>query len=288
MSGLAGQLQFVNQPRPSATLGEHDGHLQMTDTPPAYYENREVFLREMLRCIDDHCEVVPTAGPQVITEFHSFLAEALDNDSLDVLYLCMERDAVLISDDGALRLLAPEAGVTMLMSVQPILLEACDKGLLSKEAYADAVIGKLAAGHDFVSVRADDMLTLAKRSPARVSEGVRTALETFRQPTLEIVSGVQVACDFLIQAIQRLQPTVAAAYGTLILKVLQHKRPLLADVIHRAIADAVQQALLQQRSRKLNLFERKAFAPLLNAPKQRKFSLRLSPIASALHELFYR
>jgi len=203
------------------------------------------------------------------------------------LYLCIERDAVLVSDDGALRLLAPEAGVAMSMGVQPVLMEACDKGLISKDAYADAVVAKLASGHDFVSVRADDMLTLAKRTPARVSEGVRTALETFRKPTLDIVSGVQVSCEFLKQAIQRLQPPVAAAYGKHILEVLQHERPQLSGEIRRVVAHAVQQAL-QRPSRKLKLLERKALAPLLDAPERLEFSFRLTPLASAIHKLFHR
>ncbi|MBZ0093697.1 MAG: hypothetical protein K8F27_15940, partial [Sulfuricellaceae bacterium] len=262
------------------------GHLLMTDIPPAYHEYREAFLREMLRCIDDHCEVLPTAGPQEVTDSHRFLTKALDNDSLDALYLCIERDAVLVSDDGALRLLAPEAGVAMSMGVQPVLMEACDRGLISKDAYADAVVVKLAAGHDFVSVRADDMLTLAKRTPARVSEGVRTMLETFRKPTLDIVSGVQVASEFLVHAIQRLQPTVAAAYGTLILEVLQHERPQLSDAIHHMIAYAAHQAL-QRRNRKLRSQEIKVFDPILEAPKRPEFRLRLSPLACAIRELFH-
>jgi len=280
-------MQFVDKPQPSASLSEQDGHLQMTDTPPAYYKNREAILREMLRCIDDQCEVVPTAGPHEVTEVHRQLGEVLDNASLDVLYLCIERDAALVSDDGALRLLAPEAGISMSMGVQPVLMEACDKGLFSKEAYTDAVIGKLTAGHDFVSVRAGDLLTLAKRTPARVSEGVRTALETFRKPTLDIVSGVQVSCEFLVLAIQRLQPKVAAAYGTLLLDVLQHKRPKLADAIHRAISLAAKQAL-HIPGRKLKFQELKTLAPLLDTPKKPEVSLRLTPLALAMHDIFHQ
>lgn len=280
-------MQFVDKPRPSASLGEQDGRLQMTDTPSAYYENREGILREMLRCIDDHCEVVPTAGPQEVTDIHQFLAEALDNDSLDALYLCIERGAVLVSDDGALRLLAPEAGVAMSMGIQPVLMEACDKGLLSKDVYANAVVEKLAAGHDFVSVRAGDMLTIAKRTPHRASEVVRATLETFRKPTLDIVSGVQVSCQFLADAIQRLRPTVAADYGKLILEVLQHGRPQFADELHRVVAHAVDRAL-QQLGRKLKSPERRAFAPLLDAPRRLEPSLRLTPLASAIREIFDR
>ncbi len=278
-------MQSVDKPRPSASLGEQDGHLQMTNTPPAYYEHREATVREMLRCIEDHCEVVPTVGPQEVTDVHRFLAEALDHDSLDALYLCIERDAVLVTDDGALRLLAPEAGVAISMGVQSVLMEACDKGPFSKDAYADTVVKKLAAGHDFVSVRADDMLTLAKRTPDHISEGVRKTLDSFRKPTLDIASGVQVWCEFLTQAIQGLRPIVAAAYGTLILEVLQHERPQLADEIHRAVAHTVEQSL-QQHGRKLKPQDRRAFAPLLNAPLQPEFSPHLTSIASTIRALF--
>jgi hypothetical protein len=280
-------IHFVDKPRPSGSLSEQDGHLQLTETPSAYYEHREAILREMLRSIDDRCDVVPTAGPRDITDVHRFLAEALDNDTLDALYLCIERDAVLVSEDGALRLLGPEAGVAVSIGVQPILMEACEKGLLSKDAYADTVVEKLAAGHDFVSVRADDMLTLARRTPARISDGVRTALETFRKPTLDIASGVQVSCEFLMQVILRLEPAVAASYGTLILEVLQHERPEFADEIHRGIAGVVERAL-QQRGRKLKVFERKVFAPLLDVPERPEFLLRLKPLAAAIHKLFFR
>jgi tetratricopeptide (TPR) repeat protein len=280
-------MQFVDKPRPSASFVEQDGHLQVIDTPPEYYDNREAFLREMLRCIDGHCDVVPTVGPHEVTDVHKLLAETLDSASLDAVYLCLERDAVLVSDDGALRLLAAEAGVEKSMGVQPVLLEACDKGLLSKDAYAEAVVGKIAAGHDFISVRAEDMLTLAKRAPAHVADGVRTALETFRKPTLDIASGVQVSREFLAQAIQQLQPTTAAAYGTLILEVLQHGRPDLAASIRRLVSATVRHTL-EHHKRELTLLERNAFAPLLDVPDQPEFSFRVTPLAFAIHKLFHR
>jgi tetratricopeptide (TPR) repeat protein len=260
-------MQLIETPRSSAMLGEQDGHLQITDIPKLYYDQREELLREMLRCIDKLCEVVPTAGPQDVTDIHRIFSNALDNDTLDVLYLCIERDAVLVSLDGALCLLAPEAGVALSIGVQPILMEACDRGLFSKDNYADAVVGKLAGGHDFVSVRADDMYTLAKRTPTRVSEKVRMVLESFRKPTVDIVSGVQVSCELLGQAIHSLPPKVAVAYGKHIRKVLLHERPEHSFAIRRAVADTVLQAL-EHSNRKLKRHERRVFAPLLNVPER--------------------
>ena len=149
------------------------------------------------------------------------------------------------------------------------------------------VVGKLAAGHDFISLRAEDMLTLANRTPVRVSDGVRTALESFRKSTLDIISGVQVSCEFISQAIQSLQPTVAAAYGTLILEALLHGRPQHTDAIRRAVARTVGHAL-QNHTRKLRLPERKAFTPLLDAPDQPEFSFRMTPLAAAIYKIFHR
>ncbi|HEY8035933.1 MAG TPA: hypothetical protein VIF37_10130 [Methylobacter sp.] len=270
-------------PRGSASLSEAEGQLQLIETSDAYYDQRESFLREMLACIDKHCEVVPTFGPEEITGIHRTLAQVVDVDTLDSLYLAAERDAVLISEDGSLRLLSPEAGVRVSMGIQPILVEACEKGFLSQDAYVDIVIAKLAERHDFISVRAEDLIAVAKRTPAQVSDGVKLALETFRLPTLEIISGVRVVCEFLRHCIGRVQPSTLAAYGKLALDVLQFDRPVLADEIHRAIAMAL--IGVDSQGRKLNARERRLFAPLLEAPKRRQFTPRMTPIALAIRKL---
>lgn len=282
---LVGISQLVEQPRPSAIMGEQDGRLQITDTPQNYYDKRDTILKEMLRRIDEFCEVVPTVGPHDVTDIHRTLSEALDHDTMDVLYLCIERDAVLVSEDGGLRLLAQEAGVSFSIGVQPLLMEACDKGLFSKDNYANAVIGKIAGGHDFVSIRADDLITLAKRTPTRVSADVRTLLDSFKTSTMDIVSGVQVSCEFLRLSILRLHPKVAVAYGTQILEVLQFERPQFAASIRQAIAHTVHQAL-ENSSRKLKYHERKAFEPLLDVNEQSEYLIRLKPVALAVRRIF--
>jgi tetratricopeptide (TPR) repeat protein len=272
-------------PRGSASLSEAEGQLQLTETPDVYYDQHENLLREMLVCVDKYCEVVPTFGPEEITGIHRTLAQAVDVDTLDSLYLAAERNAVLVSEDGSLRLLSPEAGVRVSMGIQPILIEACEKGFLSQDAYADIVIAKLTERHDFISVRAEDLISVAKRTPAQVSDDVKLALETFRLPTLEISSGVRVACEFLQHCIGRVQPSTLAAYGKLALDVLQFERPVLADEIHRAIATAL--IGVESRGRKLNARERQLFAPLLEAPERRQFTPRMTPLALAIRKLIH-
>lgn len=277
-------LQLAATPHGSAVMGENNGRLQLIETPSSYYTDHEAFLLEILRCIDEQCEVVCTVGPQNITHVHRALGEFLDADTLDALYLSIERGAVLVSEDGTLRLWASAAGVVASISTQPVLLEACSKGLLSKEAYADAVVGKIAAGHDFVSVRADDLLSVAKRNPAMASNAVMMAIDSFRSPTLDILSGLEVSCAFLGHAIRQLRPRVAAEYGKHILKVLQYGRPAIAGAIHRAVAWTAKNAL-QRLNRKLSHKERKAFSRILNAPEQPRV-IRQVPLAVAIQKTF--
>lgn len=284
---LQGLIELAEGPRGSASMSEEDGRLRMIETPAAYYEHREQLLKQMLRAIDEHCEVVPTIGPKDITSLHRVLATALDHATMDALYLAGERGAVLVSEDGALRMLAPALGIESSVSAQAVLAEASDQGLLTREAHAMAVIGKINSGHDFVSVRAEDLLEVARRTPTRVSNDIRTALEAFRKPTLDIVSGVNVGCSFLLQAAKGLPSPVLAVYGALVLEVLQHGRPAHADAIHRAVAQTLQRAI-DDMGRKALSRNRRLFVPLLNAPVKPVFDPHPTAIAIAIQLLLRR
>ena len=276
--------QQIDVARSTATISEQDGRLHWTDTPTDYYQKRAAVLEAILDGIDKYCEVVPTVGPTEVTDQHRFLADALDTDSLDALYLCIERNAVLFSEDAALRLLAPDAGVPLSIGVQPLMMESCAAGLVSPNVYADAIHDKIASGHEFVSVGADDLVMLALRSPHEVSEKVRTALETFRRPNLELISGVRVACEFLSRITQRVPVSTASEYGLLVLDVLQHGRPERTPVIHRVVAHSVQQSLQQGRHH-LTARERRALAPLLKDPTRTTMPYPATTIARAVHEI---
>jgi len=275
--------QLVDAHGPSSTITEHDGHLVLTDTPPRHYAERAAFLAEMLQRIDTDCEVSATAGPSEVTAEHRVLASALDGDSLDAIYLCIEKNAILVTDDAALRLLAPDAGVPMAIGVQPILMEACTAGHLSQDAYADAIFGKIADGHEFISVGANDLLSHAMRSPTQIAHGVRTALDTFRKPTLQLISGIRVCCEFLREASSHLPLATLAAYAELFLEVLQYGRDDRSAAIHRIIAHTVAEAVRATHPR-LTARDRKALARILDAPPPAPIPQGPSRIAIAVHQ----
>jgi len=284
---LQGLIELAERSRASASMSEEDGSLRMIETPISYYEQREQLLKEMLSSMEKHCEIVPTIGPKDITSFHRMLGTALDHSTMDALYLSIERDAVFVTEDGALRMLTPAAGIGRSISAQAVLDEACDRGLLTCDAHATAVMSKLKSGHEFVTIRAEDLLTVAQRTPSRVSNSIRTALEYFRKPTLDIVSGVNVLCGFLLHASKSLTPSVLAEYGTMALEALQHGRAEHADAIHRAIAQTLQHAI-EGMGRKTLGRDRRLFTQLLKAPGKSIFDTRLSAIPIAIRILLER
>jgi tetratricopeptide (TPR) repeat protein len=258
------QLADTSIRKSSAVVGERDGRLVHTEVPPSYHEARFKLLRRVLEAIDNQCDLTPVMGPQIVSEDHRRLGGVLDHASHDVVYLCLERDAVLLSEDGALRLLTTSVGVRAAVGLQPILMEACDRGVYSRDAYADTVARKVAAGHDFVSLRAQDLLSLAERSPHKVSRAVLDALETLRRPTLDIASGAVVGSAFLRDAALHLPPKVVATYARHVREVLIHGRPEVAPTITHSLARLLQTQFLYGRGgRRIAKANRQLFGDLL-------------------------
>ncbi|WP_300658246.1 hypothetical protein [Hydrogenophaga sp.] len=223
----------LGEPRESSSLSEQDGRLRLVDVPSWYYKRRRKLLEAVLAFVDSSCEVVPTTGPQVVTNLHRSLARTLDRSTLDTLYLCVEHNAVLLSEDGGLRMLAVEAGVAASMGVQPVLMQAVDTGKLSHQQYVDALEIKLLANHNFVSVAAMDLLLMARKTPNRIAPAAAAVFQSFRKATLDFESGVKVSGEFIRIAAATLPAATLGRYTKAILEALQHGRPRSEKVLVR-------------------------------------------------------
>jgi hypothetical protein len=212
------------------------------------------------------------------------LSQLLDNSTLDAIYLALERKAVLLSEDGALRLVAAEVGVADTLGVQPLLMNLRDERMLNQTNYSRIVIHKLAHGHDFISVASEDLFWAAKESPAKVSPLVKTALESFKRPTLELRSGVLVCADFLRLAAESLLPKIVKQYYTECLHALRHGRgPIasrIADVLRTGMENVLA-TLKQPRRSALRQELRKLFKP--DEPPK---AIRLKELSRAIRKAF--
>ncbi len=247
---LLGLIQLVDAPKASSNMREENGQFYMTDIPTKYYEQRKQFLQRLLAYANKYCEAVPTFGPSTITKSQRLLAQLLDNASNDAIYLALERKAILVSEDGALRFLATQVGVTDTLWIQPLIMQLRDLKLLKQSEYSRIIIEKLSLGHDFVSVGSDDLIWAAKKSPNILSPQVKAVLETFKRPTLELRSGIHVCAGFLRVIAEELQMPLVKAYYKECCDVLCYGRADVSDgitnVMRTVMLDVL--VLLEQKS----------------------------------------
>lgn len=278
---LANIIQFQETVPRGMSLREENGQYIREEFTQEQQNRRLALLREMLACIDELCEVTPVLGPVDITDSHRTLERLLDSATLDAVYLALEREAVLLSDDGGLRLAVPVVGLTDSISAQPLLMFGKERGAIEHALYVDVVVGKVARGHDFICIRTEDLVALARRDTSRVDASVEMVLNTFRTPTLELLSGARVGAEFLSNVVSLCPPHVVTDYFKLVLAVLQAGRPEHADSVHRAMAAAVEHRMAGMPKKLVNPLRRQLGA-LLNAPERVAQSVQLTQVARAV------
>jgi hypothetical protein len=284
---LTNIIQYQETAPPSMSLREEGGQYIREEANQEQLDRRLALLREMLACIDELCEVTPVLGPPDITERHRDLERALDNATLDAVYLALERDAVLLSEDGGLRLAVAAVGLTSTAWVQPLLMFARERGALDHSQYVDVLMGKVSRSHDFISVRTEDVVALARREPRKVAAGVLTAFDTFRSATLNLSSGVLVCADFLSNIVPLCPPAITAEYFKAALKVLQQGRPENAETVHRALAAAMEHGMECLPNKQVSPLRRQMGA-LLKPPVRESQRISLTPVSRAIRELISR
>lgn len=245
---------------------------------------RTELFQEMLSCIDELCELTPVLGPAVLTDAHRGLEIFLDDATLDCVHLCLERDAILLTEDGALRNRAAAAGITTTVNVQPVLMAALNSDLISHAQYVDAMSSKIVRNHDFINLRSVDLLHMVGHRPRALDPKVLAALDTLRRPQLDLSSGVIVAFEMLQGMVDLVPAKVFREYFSATLDALVSNRPQQAAVIHNALAQEVHSKITQLPKRRQSSFLRAMGALLQPQPMQQ--GLRMSPIALAVHELF--
>lgn len=284
---LTNIIQFQETAPSKMSLREEDGQYIREEATDEQLGRRLALLKEMLSCVDDLCEVTPVLGPKTITDSHRTLERLLDNATLDAVYLALERDAALLSDDGGLRLAVPAVNLTNSIGVQPLLMFAKERGALAHATYVDVVMGKVARNHEFISVRTEDLVAVARRDITQVAARAVVAFGTFRSPTLELNSGVQLCGEFLASIVPLCLPAVSREYFKLALEVLQHGRPTHAEAIHRALADAMEHGMESIPKKRVAPLRRQLGA-LLKPPEPAPQRFRMTLVARAVKELVLR
>lgn len=281
---LLGMLQMVDRPKPQANMREEDGKLIWTDIPASYFAQRKEFLLSLLAAMDNCCELVPAFGPPKLSRALRLLPQVIDAASLDAVYIALEHEALLASEDATMRLLSLEAGVKGVAGVQPLLMNLRDNGRLDRNEYSRIVLSKLAFGHDFISVDAQDLYWAVKNAKEEESGLFETALDSFRRPTVDSQSVVLVCAEFLVLAAQDLPVKSVGKLYRDCLDVLSDGRDPIREAIAEVFRRRVNIVLSHLPSPRATALRRE-LGVLLNEPPLE--SPRLKPLVIAIRLAFY-
>lgn len=274
-------IQVQNKMEPSGIASEIDGQLRFDEVPQSHLEARGQFLNELLEFIDEHCEVVPVVGPGVVTEQEVALEQYIGLASNDIILLTRERNAILVSEDGAFRALATGMGVASTFWLQPILMLLRDRKIISEEKYSKLVLDKLNRRHNFTSVDSKDLLWAAKSCPGSIAPEVESAMQTFKSATLDLASGVVVGAQFLKIVAEHVNPNTLYKYYILIFEALSFEREGYANDIHNSLVAHIERALSSLERKKVKAINREFGKTLLPREVQRQ-QPRLKPIVQAV------
>ena len=276
---LLGIIQIHNKMSPAGTASEIGGQINYQEIPIEYLEYRKEFLNTLLDYIDNYCEVVPVIGPDVVTEQQASIGELLGHSSQDAIYLALERNAILVTEDGGFRSIAISMGVTSSTWLQPLLMVLRDKNAISEEKYSESILDKLKLRHDFTSVTADDLLYAAKKCPNEISPEIESVMETFMKPLLDLSSGVVVGSQLLKLAAKHVNPNILYQYYKIILDALSFGRANYSASIHESLRAHIVSSLPGLNDKKAKLIGRK-FGDKLAPPKPSP--IRFNPITLAV------
>ncbi|SDH96967.1 toll/interleukin-1 receptor domain-containing protein [Nitrosomonas sp. Nm132] len=279
---LLGLIHVQKNTNPDGFASEINGRIQYQEIPEQYLDERKSFLDKLLRFIDDYCEVSPVMGPDVIGEQLAFIDELIGYPLKDAIYLSLERQAVLISEDGAFNSLAKSIGVTTSTCIQPLLMVLRERKIITEDEYSRCILDKLNRRHDFTSVTANDLLWAAKLCPKTVSPGIESAFQTFRKSTLDWVSGLRVGSLFLKLAAKYITPDVLYRYYQLLLDCLSSGREDSSYIIKESLRVYLVNSLSEIQDKKAKLIIKKFGSILVPQP----FPLKIKPIVLAIKKAF--
>lgn len=281
-SQLLSLIQIHKKMEPSGFATEVDGHIEYQDITKESIKTRGRFLDQLLNFVDEKCDVVPVVGPALVTEPQVASIDYVGYASQDAIYLSLERDAILITEDGCLRAIAQVMGVARCTWVQPLLIALRNQQFIKQSEYSMCILDKIVRRHDFTSVSADDLLWAAKSRPNQVSPDAESAIQTFKKATLDLPSGVVVGAEFLRSIVGVVSPKILYQYYMLLMEALSFGRDFDVSIIQEAFSHYIYEALPHVKSKTAKLIIRK-FGNKLVAPKPAR--LYLNPVSNAVKNI---
>lgn len=230
---------------------EVDGNLVFVEASEHAHKERERQLTEIKNAIGRWCQIHVPVGPSQIPQSLLQLRQVLDKSTFDTLFLALEEGNILVTLDLHLRTVIQDIKEIRTIEFQSLLRFAVERNALSFKTYANALIKQVSNGYQFIGIRTLDLIYLAAQDPFSVQEDVRTLLNTFHDPKLDIQSAVRVGHDFIVYVLMTLPDRICGTYIKMVMDSLEFGRSQIKDMIYKTVRYAVSEGL-RYRERTLN------------------------------------
>lgn len=185
-------------------------------------EEREELI-EIRDWIKSDITTTPALGGPSAIDFLNELVGKMHPCFKDCIYASSQGNTLFLSDDMRLRDFAKIGWGVDGLWIQPVLIEAKERGIISGDAYADTVSKYVNSGFEFISIDADVLRSLGD-SKGYDSDSVLKALTTIGRPNSDIKSSLFVIREYLEncwRADSLLEPKILIVYSTLNAVTLQ-------------------------------------------------------------------
>lgn len=257
---------------------EDNGKILFVEVTQETLDQRTNFIEQLLEFIDYHCTVSPVVGPASPSSKLVKIGDVVGSLSQDAIYLALEHDATLVTEDGVLRTLAKEGGVRVTTWIQPILMLLRDNGVIKHAEYSATTVNKLLKNHTFTSVDATDLLWSANQKPNQIYDQTIDVINTFEHPNIDLVSAITVGSEFLYLASEFVSPKYLRGYFESLESSLKKGREnfsrLIRDKLRGAVLAAIEDRSPEIGSKLSNTFGN-LLLPLPFSPKVKVLTLSI-------------
>lgn len=182
--------------KPMESLFWRDGSICRQEITEEHWTNALKVRRQDLAWIDEHAELIPAdSGSDAPSELRR-IAQLIDRSFTDDMLAAQGAGMLLLCQDQAYRALASQYLGLKTSWLQPVLMIACDEGLIDRDDYNKIIISMIEFGDETISI--DGELLCATSGPgSENAKNFELSVGCLGGPQADLLSHLSVAAGFL-------------------------------------------------------------------------------------------
>ena len=219
MGTIKDNLRDAEEDKSVGTAIDVDGQLGFIEYDDKHREQRIAFARELLEVANKYCTVQPAYGELTPPAEAPQFVDILMKEECEMLFLAKDCNAILLTLDGRLRMLAKVGVDVNGVWPQALLMHCLTTGRITPEKSAEFTIKQFLANRKFVSLSPGDLVWMVMQGDSYIQRGIQTFKRYLESPDTDFESTSNVALEFLA-AISRLNIQLGAL-GELFVHIIE-------------------------------------------------------------------